>query len=456
MSHPTDAGDATAPNNQPEPPKFDGSQPHQATPKLRPVRGFPVQIGEQMALGLADARQISDRVVYTVPAAQLILPLMNGERGVEQIVAEVGRGLTSAMVEGLIAQLDGAGLLFGPKFEAMKAKMREDFDASEILPPASTAAMADALAQHALGESATEEQKREEGPKRLRAAFDEWIAKALEKAPNPSFDVLPKAIVAPHIDYARGWLNYASIWGRMRVVDRPERVIILGTNHFGEGTGVVGCNKGYETPLGICKVDKDLVKIMQDRLGDALFAHRYDHEREHSIELQIPWIQHILGADDKGEFCKVFGVLVHDPAVNNGDSYDGNGVALQPFVSALKEAIATLPGKTLLVSSADLSHVGPAFGDQQPLAGEEEAPTNFRNSIFKHDREMIDLVLQRKPDELVAAMAWQQNPTRWCSTGNLVATLKTVEPETVAILNYAAALDQQGLGMVSSAAIVIN
>ena len=81
------------------------------------------------------------------------------------------------------------------------------------------------------------------------------------------------------------------------------------------------------------------------------------------------------------------------------------------------------------------------------VIGAQQAFTSVLSSIVS---KAITLVL------IVAAMAWQQNPTRWCSTGNLVATLKTVEPETVAILNYAAALDQQGLGMVSSAAIVIN
>jgi AmmeMemoRadiSam system protein B len=440
----------------PVPPKFDPGQPHQQRPKLRPVRGFPAQADGQMLLGLSDARQISDRVVFMAPAAQLILPLMDGQRSLEQIVSEVGRGLTREVLEPLVAQLDDAGLLFGPVFEAMLAKVKTDFDATAVLPPASTAAIADAIVQGALGENATDEQKATEGPKRLRAAFEGWMAQALEKAPNPSFAELPKAIVAPHIDYPRGWLNYGSVWGRMRVVDRPDRVVILGTNHFGEGTGVVGCDKGYQSPLGTCEIDGPLLDIMKRELGEKLFTHRYDHEREHSIELQIPWIQQVLGTDEKGQYCKVFGALIHDPTVNNGESYDGKGVGLQAFVDALRKAIAELPGRTLVVASADLSHVGPSFGDEKPLAGEEEEPTQFRNKVFQHDREMLELIRQNKPDELVSSMAWQQNPTRWCSVGNLVATMMVVKPREVQLLNYTATLDQQGLGMVSSAAIVMN
>jgi hypothetical protein len=47
-------------------------------------------------------------------------------------------------------------------------------------------------------------------------------------------------------------------------------------------------------------------------------------------------------------------------------------------------------------------------------------------------------------------MAWQQNPPRWCSTGNLVAALKITSPERVEMLNYSAAVDNSGAGMVSS------
>ncbi|HYE63314.1 MAG TPA: AmmeMemoRadiSam system protein B [Phycisphaerales bacterium] len=444
-------------------PKFDPNAHHMEHPRLRPVRGFRAQAGEQEALGLADARQVSDRVVFTAPAAQLILPLMDGKKSINEIVAQVGRGLTRPDVEGLVAQLDHAGLLFGPTFDAMLQKMRKEFDSATALPPGTTAALADALVEadfQQRGQTATDEDKSANAAAKLREAMDAWIAAALKDVPNPSLDTLPAGIVAPHIDYPRGWLNYASVWGRLRVADRPDRVIILGTNHFGEGTGVTGCDKGYESPLGVCPVDTQLLDTLKKHLGadnaTKLLANRYDHEREHSIELQIPWIQHCLGAGDDGSFCKVFGVLIHDPTVKDGESYDGNGLALEPFIKAMKATIAELPGRTLIVSSADLSHVGPAFGDQQTLAGDDQQANDARNRVFAHDRDMIQLIMERKPDELVAAMSWQQNPTRWCSIGNLVAALKIVEPTSVDLYNFAASMDEQGTTLVSNVGMALN
>lgn len=447
---------------QPPLPPFDPSKPHLQRPRLRPVRGFPAQVngpdGKPVTmLGLTDARQISDKMVFTIPAAQLILPLMDGSRSLDEIVTQVGRGLTRGVLEQLTAQLDDAGLLEGPTFDALLAKMRADFDQSQVLPPASTAQFAEALIQRKEDGSPAEEKPDDATlSQRLGQVFDAWIAEALKSAADPALNSLPKAIVVPHIDYPRGWINYAAAYGRLRVADRPDRVVILGTNHFGLATGVVGCDKGYQTVLGTCPADQHLIAALRRRVGEKLFANRYDHEREHSIELQIPWIQHVFGKNDKGEYPAVFGALVHDPAVKNGESYDGEGVDLQPFVDALKASIKELPGRTLVISSADLSHVGPAFGDQQALAGEDEGPTQARNKVFAHDQEMLRLVANNKPSELIAAMAWQQNPTRWCSTGNIVATLLTVEPASINLLNYSAAMDEAGSTMVSSTAMIMN
>lgn len=449
---------------QPAQPVFNPNAAHQQRPKLRQVRVFPAEVGGQQFMGIADARQISERAVITSPAAQFVLPLMDGQKGIDEIVTTVGRGLSRPILEQLVAQLDDAGLLEGPVFQAIIDKIRGEFDGAPTLPPGSTAAMADAMAASHLGsqekfEALSSDEKAALGAERMRFHFDEWMAMALKDAEKPSFDALPRAVVAPHLDYPRGWVNYGSTWGRLRVVDRPDRVIILGTNHFGEGTGVTGCTKGYESPLGVCPVDQQLVDVLSKNLGgtntDLLFKNRFDHEREHSIELQIPWIQHCLGKADGGGYPTVFGVLIHDPAANNGESYDGKGLGLTPFLEAMAKAIGSMPGKTLLVSSADLSHVGPAFGDQMPMAGDDPQVVEARNNVFRNDQDMLRMLSENKPDELVSAMSWQGNATRWCSLGNLVAACKLAEPQSVQLLSYSGAMDPEGTALVTSASMVM-
>lgn len=452
------------PPEQPQQPQFDPSATHQQSPKLRNIRGVPVPVngpeGQKVTmLGLADAQQISTKMVVTHPAFQSVLPMMDGSRDLDQIITEVGKGLQRPMLEQLVAQLDDAGLIFGPKFEELAQKMRSDFDANDTLPPGSTSQMADLLVSQSLGEEATEEQKKELGPQKLSEQMNKWIDEALKDSETPSLESLPAGIMAPHLDYVRGWMNYAHIYGRMRVVDRPDRIVILGTNHFGQSTGICGCDKGYETPLGVCELDAQFLEALGASLGqeqaEKMLANRFDHENEHSIELHIPWIQHVFGKDDAGNYPKVFGALVHDPTVNNGESYDGNGLGLDPFVDALKSTIEQVGGKTLIVSSADLSHVGPAFGDQQSLAGEDEEVVQFRSKVAHHDQEMLKLIAERKVDDLIGNMAWQQNPTRWCSIGNISAMMRTINPSQVDVLNYAATMDPQGNAFVSSASVAV-
>ena len=461
----------TPPNNPsdtpptpPAQPVFDPNADHQNTPQIRKVRGVPVPVntpdGKQTnMLGIADAQQISPKLVVTHPAFQIVLPLMDGTRNIDQIVSEAGKGLQRPMLEQLVAQLDDAGLLFGPSFEAIAQKMRDAFDESDTLPPGSTAQLADLLVVKAVGEDATDEQKAEMGGDELKKQLDLWIDESLKSAENTSFDTLPAAVMAPHLDYARGWMNYGHIYGRLRVVDRPDRIVILGTNHFGQSTGICGCDKGYESPIGTCALDTELLEALKANLGaenaEKMLANRFDHENEHSIELHIPWIQHVFGADESGAYPKVFGALVHDPTVNNGEGYDENGLGIDPFVEALKSAIGQMPGKTLIVSSADLSHVGPAFGDQQSLAGDSEEANAMRTQVATHDQEMLKMIAENRMDDLIGSMAWQQNPTRWCSIGNISAMMRTVEPTKIDVLNYAAAMDPQGTAFVSSASVAL-
>ncbi len=450
----------------PEPPKpFDPDAAHQQRPRLRRLRTFPMPVKgpdgqQQVLLGLADAQQISDKVVATHPAVQHVLPLMDGSRDLDQIVSEVGRGLERNTLETIVAQLDGAALLFGPPFETIEAKMKSDFDSAQNLPPASSAQLVDSLAKQKLGEGATEEQIAAQGPAFIGELFDQWIDKALENADNPSFDALPPGVVVPGNDYGRSWINYAAVWGRLRVVDRPDRVVVLGTNHFGSATGVCGCDKGFETPLGLCELDQAFVHALDQRLGAEdsakLYEHRFDHEREHSIELQVPWIQHCLGAGEDGSFVPVFGVLVHDPVRNSGESYDGAGLGLDPFIEAMKGAIADAPGTTLLVAAADLSHVGPMFGDQQSLSGEEPEAVEARNQVARQDQELLKHLVEGRPDDLVSSLAWSQNASRWASTGALVALSKILDNHPARVLNYAASLDPQGTAMLTNAAMVVD
>ena len=440
-------------------PQFDPDAPHQVRPKLRALRGFPLNAkgpdGKPIQLmGLADARQISPEIVATSPAAQQILPMLDGTRTVDEILTQV-EGLPETFLKPFVAQLDKAGLIFGPNYEKIAAKMREEFDSTPILPPGASAQIADQMVAQTLGQNAPDEQTADLGPKKLTDAIDTWIAPGLKDATPPAFENLPKAVIAPHMDYQRGWNNYAHAYGRLTGLTPPDRVVVLGINHFGESTGVCGCDKGFSTPLGEFAPDTDLIEALRGKLGDGLYANRFAHEREHSVELQLPWIQRTLLADG-GAAPKIFAALIHDPVVNQGASYDGNGSGLDPFIEALIESLDSLGGKTLVVGAVELAHAGRAFGDDVQLGGQDEAANTFREKIRQTDQELLEQVTSGAVDDLLGTLAWRQHPNRWTSTGALVAAIRVARGESVQMLNYADASDPQGVSLVTSAAMAIT
>lgn len=464
------------PGKQRDVPPFDPAKPHHAHPRLRPtVTGNPMPMntpqGKQVMLALGDRAQIADGQLVTSPLAQFMLPHMDGSHDPSTIASaaadqaraagapeEAVTHLNEQNVQLLVAQLDAAGLLQGPVFDEKLARLRAEFDNSEILPPGTTIATAEALVQQELGEGVPDDEKKRLAPKKLREAMDRWMSEVIEPVADPSFDALPRLVLAPHLDYWRGYANYSHVYARMRVVDRPARVVILGPNHFGFGTGVVGCNKGYQTPLGLCEHDAAFADILARHLGaentDRLYKDRYDHEREHSIELQLPWVQHVFAGED-GVAPRVYAALVHDPSRSNGESYDGQGLGIQPFIDALRAAIKDAEGPTLVIVSANMSHVGPAFGDRVQIMSDSEEAQAFRKKVVDHDREMIALLEQGKPEQIVASMAWQQNPTRWNAVGPMVAGWSAVDATDARLLNYMAAGDQQGNMVISSAAMAV-
>jgi len=90
----------------------------------------------------------------------------------------------------------------------MWEKMKADYDSSDMLPPAQSAAFADMLVemhtQKSENRAATEEEKAEHGASRLGDQFDIWMNEALSEVDDPSFDALPKGIIAPSLPYANG------------------------------------------------------------------------------------------------------------------------------------------------------------------------------------------------------------------------------------------------------------
>lgn len=95
--------------------------------------------------------------------------------------------------------------------------------------------------------------------------------------------------VSPHAGYMASGMNAAHIYKRIKEDGLPDTYVIIGPDHYGVPFDFVMCSDDYLTPLGICKTDKKFVSELVDFVPDSANAHRL----EHSVEVQVPFIQYI-------------------------------------------------------------------------------------------------------------------------------------------------------------------
>ncbi|MFA4946264.1 MAG: AmmeMemoRadiSam system protein B [Candidatus Micrarchaeia archaeon] len=97
-----------------------------------------------------------------------------------------------------------------------------------------------------------------------------------------------RAVVAPHA----GWVYSGAMAMRSFLALAPAKtVVVLAPNHTGLGSPVSTSARDWLTPLGECKIDSALVQA----LAPAVRVDEAAHSREHSVEVQLPFIQFLHG-----------------------------------------------------------------------------------------------------------------------------------------------------------------
>ena len=389
-------------------------------PMLRPVEVFPTpEAGREMLVVVDPAGWATDPIAVS-SATVLILSLMDGHHDLEGIRrvfrTQTGQTLPMDQLEKIVVQLDKAYYLDSPAFRAYLLEKERAYREAP-------ARRSQDAASFGVGD---------EG---LGAMLASLLAETPTVRPKQPEGRLA-GIVAPHLDYARGRPCYADVYRLLSDRDRPpRRIIILGTNHFGSVPGAVATRKDFETPLGVTRTDRAYIDALNDRLGTDLCTHEFDHQREHSVELQVILLQHVLGPEN----FTIVPVLCSDPNAPPGpDAPERQCVDVRAFAETLgcqlREDIDE-SDQTLIVAGADLSHVGARFGDDQELEAD------FRSHVERLDRAALEKLVACQSDEFLEALADHDNSTRICSAGCLFAAATALSGARPELLRYHQAID---------------
>lgn len=148
------------------------------------------------------------------------------------------------------------------------------------------------------------------------------------------------AVMSPHAGYVYSGMVAGKTFSRVAI---PETAVILGPNHHGRGhPAAVYARGSWLTPLGDVPVDEELAaRILREAplTSEDSLAHRY----EHSLEVQVPFLQRAAPHLSIVPIC--LGRMTLDQLLELGDD--------------LARALAQSEPRPLLVASTDMSHYEP-------------------------------------------------------------------------------------------------
>jgi len=226
--------------------------------------------------------------------------------------------------------------------------------------------------------------------------------------------------VVPHAGYMYSGAVAAHAYA---VLPEADTFILLGPNHTGYGSAVAVSQEIWSTPLGDVETDLELAKFLEGSIVDFdETAHRY----EHSIEVQLPFLQYRF-ANDFRILPICMGMQDEETAVEVG--------------SEIARAVQKTGRKVVIIASSDLTHYQPA---------------DIAHDI---DHYLIAAILDMDVPELYRRIA--EKYASACGYGPIAAMLTAAGAlggKTGTLLNYATSGDVTGdtSAVVGYSAIIVE
>ncbi len=258
---------------------------------------------------------------------------------------------------------------------------------------------------------------------RFYPATPEECARMLDEMVRPiELERTPAGAIVPHAGWVYSGRTAALAIAALRSA-HPETVIIFGAVHtIDPNHASVYPDGGWETPLGTAYIDEDLASrfarsahIMPD-----VAAHRH----EHSIEVQLPIIQRIMGD------VRILPISVRPSP-------------LAPEIGRFcAEQVAESGRRAVFLASTDLTHYGPHFGFEPHGHGEQ----GVRWAKEVNDRRIIDLINALDADAIVPEAAANHSACGAGAVAAVIAAARGVGADRYIELEHTSSADRE-MGM---------
>lgn len=401
-------------------------------PRLRRIEAFPIQQNGQNLVCLRDPLRFTDHVLTLSPAAVPILECLDGKHTLLDVQAAFAKRtshlLPMADLEKFVGKLDEALMLESPRFRRHRHEMIRSFRESSVRRPS-----------HA-GASYPRD------PGKIQEMFEKHFEapKGPGRNGTPSSQP-PLAIVSPHIDLRRGGPGFAWAYDQLRGAPKVDTFLILGVAHTPTRLRFAGTKKDFETPLGTAKNDHGLMDKLASKLPFNLYEDEFAHRTEHSIEFQVVYLQHALGADRDFQIAPVLVGSFHDMVASGEQPIQDEQV--KAFARALRETIEEAGKTVCVVAGVDLAHIGGRFGDEFTV---NEA---VREQLESDDREMLGILEAGDAPRFFDLIHKEQDSRRVCGFPTLYTMLSALDLKRGKLLYYDQSFEKDTNSVVSFASL---
>ena len=208
----------------------------------------------------------------------------------------------------------------------------------------------------------------------------------------------PVAGIVPHAGWMFSGATALAVLAAIRARRTPETIVLFGACHRHVRRSALFPSGAWATPLGTVEVDERLGREILARAGNLLADDAAAHEDEHSLEVQLPFLQHLF---PQAGIVPIL-VLPSSQAAALG--------------RAAGEVVRDLAADAVCLGSTDLTHYGPMYGF---------APKGFGAAAIRwvrdeNDRRMVDMMVRLDAESVVAEAQEHANA---CGAGAIAATL---------------------------------
>jgi AmmeMemoRadiSam system protein B len=366
---------------------------------------------EHPGLFIRDPYHYTDAMLVIPPPLVECLRCFDGEQTEldlrETLVRITGELDVSRLHQHLVETLSAAGFLEDETFAAMEAAGKREFAEAPIREPAH--------AGSAYPEDAAE----------MSAQMSEWMSGADVRA---AADGNLIGIAAPHVSPSGGWQSYRDAYRMIGQEHKDKTFVILATSHYGEPETFGLTRKPFRTPLGDTATDTGLVDWLATHGGPGVQMEDYCHSFEHTVELQVIFLQHLLGPG-----VKILPVLIGSFAHSiylGGKPEDDDKV--KAFHQALGELRDREGDKLLFVLGVDMAHMGVRYSDQFTAIANEGAML----AVEARDQKRIQRINALDADGFWELVQDQRDDLKWCGSSPFYTFLRTAPKARGELLRY--------------------